>query len=246
MSYQIFQGDNIDLLPTLPKQSISFIYIDPPYNTGKVQQRNELSYEDSFDDFEAFLMKRIELALPLLTPNGSLFVHLDRREVHYIKVALDKMMGRDHFINEIIWAYDYGGRSKTKWSEKHDTILWYANNPKDYIFNYHMIDRLPYLAPSLVGDEKAKRGKTPTDVMWHTIVPTNSAEKSGYPTQKPLGLLRRFILVHTNRYDTVLDFFAGSGTTGIAALYHDRHAIMIDKNPDAIAIIKKRIEQYIE
>lgn len=202
------------------------------------------SYEDSFDDFEEFLMTRIKLALPCLTDNGSLFVHLDWREVHYIKVALDKLLGRDHFKNEIIWAYDYGGRPKNRWPAKHDTILWYTVNPDNYIFNYDEIDRIPYMAPGLVGKEKAERGKTPTDVWWHTIVPTNGHEKTGYPTQKPLGVLNRLIKVHTNPKDIIIDFFGGSGTTGEAAALNDRGFVLIDRNPDAIAIMEKRLEKY--
>jgi site-specific DNA-methyltransferase (adenine-specific) len=171
-------------------------------------------------------------------------VHLDHHEVHYIKVALDKMFGRDHFMNEIIWAYDYGGRSKNRWSCKHDTILWYVVNPKGYIFNYDEIDRIPYLAPSLVGADKAARGKTPTDVHWHTIVPTMGREKTGWPTQKPLGLLNRFIKVHSNPNDMVLDFFAGSGTTGEAAAMNGRGFTLIDNSPEAISVMKHRLSRF--
>jgi site-specific DNA-methyltransferase (adenine-specific) len=202
------------------------------------------SYDDSFDDFLGFLLPRIEAALPLLTDDGSLMVHLDYREVHYAKVALDKLLGRDHFINEIIWAYDFGGRSKTFWSRKHDTILWYVKDPKNYVFNYDEIDRIPYLAPSLVGDEKAARGKTPTDVHWHTIVPTNGKERLNYPTQKPLGLLNRFIKVHSKPGDTVLDFFAGSGTTGQAAANNGREFILIDSSQDAMDVMTKRLSKF--
>lgn len=247
------------------------IYIDPPFNTGKSQKRDRISvvqvnddegdrtgfggkrydtemiespsYDDKFDNFEEFLIPRIEKSLHCLTKNGSLFVHLDYREVHYIKVALDKLMGRDHFMNEIIWSYDYGGRSKKKWSCKHDTILWYVLNPKDYIFNFDAMERIPYMAPGLVGEEKAARGKTPTDVFWHTIVPTNGKEKTGYPTQKPMGLLERIIKVHTNSGDTTLDYFCGSGTTGHASLKNGRGYVMIDQNPEAIDISKKRLAE---
>ena len=237
---QIFLGDNADVLPKLPERFARAIYIDPPFNTGKVQKRARMrvtategpgersgfggrrydvqkvasgAYADEFEDFEAFLMPRIEAALRCLTNDGSLFVHLDAREVHYIKVALDQLLGRERFINEIIWAYDYGGRPKNRWPAKHDTILWYARNPDDYVFNFDEIDRVPYMAPDLVGQEKAERGKTPTDVWWHTIVPTNGREKTGYPTQKPLGVLSRLIKVHTRPGDVALDFFGGSGTT---------------------------------
>jgi site-specific DNA-methyltransferase (adenine-specific) len=267
-SCRLLHGEALALLPSIPRASARLIYIDPPFNTGKPQARGRIrvtrddagdrtgfggrryrseslaspAYQDAFgDDSLAFLLPRIEAALSSLTPDGSLFVHLDCREVHYVKVALDQLLGRDRFINEIIWAYDYGGRPKNRWPAKHDTILWYATDPSRAVFNYDAIDRIPYMAPSLVGEEKATRGKTPTDVWWHTIVPTNSREKTGYPTQKPLGILRRIIAVHTDPGDTVLDFFAGSGTTGAAALELGRSAILIDQSEEAIAIIQKRL-----
>ena len=245
---QIIHGDNLVELAKLPDAFATMIYIDPPFNTGKTQTRTNdqtsttLSYTDQYEDYQSFLMPRIEASLRCLTANGSLFVHLDYREVHYIKVALDKLLGRDHFINEIIWSYDYGGRSKSKWSCKHDTILWYAMNPNDYIFNYDAMDRIPYMAPGLVGEEKAARGKTPTDVFWHTIVPTNGKEKTGYPTQKPMGVLERFVKVHTNPGDTILDFFCGSGTTGHAAAKNGRGYTLIDANKEAIDVVEKRLK----
>ncbi len=268
---RIILGDNADVLPTLPEKFARLIYIDPPFNTGKVQKRDRIratatdgpgvrggfggrrydvekiesgSYADTFDDFEAFLMPRIETALRCLTDDGSLMVHLDFREVHYIKVALDRLLGRDHLINEIIWSYDYGGRPKDRWPNKHDTILWYARNPEDYVFNFDEIDRIPYMAPGLVGAEKAERGKTPTDVWWNTIVPTNGHEKTGYPTQKPLGILNRVIRVHSRPGDVVLDFFGGSGTTGEAAARHDRGFVLIDNNPEAVQVTATRLASF--
>jgi site-specific DNA-methyltransferase (adenine-specific) len=202
------------------------------------------TYGDSFDDFEGFLMPRIEAALRCLTKNGSLFVHLDYREVHYIKVALDRLLGRERFVNEIIWAYDYGGRPKNRWPAKHDTILWYVLDPKDYVFDFDAIDRIPYMAPDLVGQEKAARGKTPTDVWWHTVVPTSGREKTGYPTQKPLGMLSRLVKVHSRAGDVVLDFFAGSGTTGEAAAKNERGFVLVDESPEAVAIMEKRLAAY--
>jgi site-specific DNA-methyltransferase (adenine-specific) len=202
------------------------------------------TYGDSFDDFEGFLMPRIEAALRCLTKNGSLFVHLDYREVHYIKVALDRLLGRERFVNEIIWAYDYGGRPKNRWPAKHDTILWYALDPKDYVFDFDAIDRIPYMAPDLVGQEKAARGKTPTDVWWHTVVPTSGREKTGYPTQKPVGMLSRLVKVHSRAGDVVLDFFAGSGTTGEAAAKNERGFVLVDESPEAVAIMEKRLAAY--
>lgn len=269
---RIILGDNLNVLPTLPDAFTRLIYIDPPFNTGKKQKRDRFkaiadeikgkrtgfggksyrtesvesgSYGDSYDDFLGFLMPRIEASLHSLTADGSLFVHLDWREVHHVKVALDKLLGRDRFMNEIIWAYDYGGRSKSKWSAKHDTILWYTMNPDEYVFNFEEMDRIPYMAPGLVTKEKAARGKTPTDVWWHTIVPTNGKEKTGYPTQKPLGVLNRIIKVHTNEGDCVLDFFAGSGTTGEAAASNGREFVLIDDNPEAVEVMKTRLGKFI-
>jgi site-specific DNA-methyltransferase (adenine-specific) len=268
---KIILGDNADVLPTLPDEIARLIYIDPPFNTGKVQKRDRMrvtatggegsrtgfggrrydvrpvdssSYDDTFDDFETFLLPRIESALRCLQPNGSLFVHLDSREVHYVKVALDRLLGRDRFMNEIIWAYDYGGRPKNRWPPKHDTLLWYALDPDDYVFDYDAMDRIPYMAPGLVSKEKAERGKTPTDVWWHTIVPTSGREKTGYPTQKPLGVLNRVIKVHTRPGDVVLDFFAGSGTTGEAAATHGRGFVLVDKSPAAVAIAAARLASF--
>ena len=199
------------------------------------------SYADTFEDYERFLLPRIEASLRCLTPDGSLFVHLDPREVHYVKVALDRLLGRDRFKNEIVWAYDYGARSKTRWPAKHDTILWYAMDPDRYVFHYDAMDRIPYMAPGLVSPEKAARGKTPTDVWWHTIVPTSGREKTGYPTQKPLGILNRIVKVHTDPGDVVLDFFAGSGTTGEAAARHGRGFVLVDERPEAVRVAAKRL-----
>ncbi len=267
---RIILGDNAEILPNLPDQFARLVYVDPPFNTGREQKRDRIrvkqavgegarggfggrrydvekvessSYADEFDDFERFLLPRIKAALRCLTPDGSLFVHLDYREVHYIKVALDGLLGRDRFLNEIIWAYDYGGRPKNRWPCKHDTILWYAMNPEDYVFNFDEMDRIPYMAPGLVGPEKAARGKTPTDVWWQTIVPTNGKERTGYPTQKPLAILRRIVAASSNPGDTVLDFFAGSGTTGEAAHELGRRFILVDNNPQAVEVMQQRFRK---
>lgn len=222
----------------------------PPRRTGFGGRRYATTvlespdYADSFNEYLPFLMPRIEAGLRCLTPDGSIFLHLDYREVHYVKVAMDELFGRERFINEIIWAYDFGGRSRNRWPSKHDTILWYAMDPERYVFNYEQIDRIPYMAPGLVTPEKAARGKTPTDVWWHTIVPTNGREKTGYPTQKPLGILNRIIKVHTEPGDTVLDFFAGSGTTGEAAAAHGREFVLIDNHPDAGNVMTKRLARF--
>ena len=267
---RIVHGDNLQVLGTLPREHARLIYIDPPFNTGRTQSRERMqvraaargerkgfgdrryaveriespSYEDEYDEYLPFLMSRIEAALPCLTCDGSLFVHLDSREVHYVKVALDGLLGRDHFRNEIIWAYDFGGRPKRWWPAKHDTLLWYVLDPKRYVFQFEEMDRIPYMAPGLVGKEKAARGKTPTDVWWHTIVPTNGKEKTGYPTQKPLGVLDRIIKVHSEPGDTVLDFFAGSGTTGESAARLGRGFVLIDEHHEAIEIMRRRLAPW--
>ena len=204
-------------------------------------------YADMFEDYLGFLRPRMIEAHRVLTPTSSLFLHIDPREVHYCKVMLDEVFahnngaGRACFQNEIIWAYDYGARATKRWPAKHDNILWYTKDPNTYTFHLDASDRIPYMAPGLVGAEKAARGKTPTDVWWHTIVSPTGKEKTGYPTQKPLGILERIVRVHSNPGDTVLDFFAGSGTTGLAAMKNNRNYILIDENPEAIALMQKRL-----
>jgi len=268
----IIFGDNLPELKKLADQSVDLIYIDPPFNTGKVQKRTAIktthdengsrigfqgrhyvqekigtkSYLDSFGDFYSFLLPRMEEAYRILKNNGSFYFHIDYREVHYCKVMLDEIFGRESFLNEIIWAYDYGARTTKKWPPKHDNILFYAKDPDHYTFNTDDMDRIPYMAPGLVGKEKSERGKLPTDTWWHTIVPTNGKEKTGYPTQKPLGILRRIIRASSNPGDTVLDFFAGSGTTGAACAELDRNCILIDNNPEAIHVMKERLETAIQ
>ncbi len=264
---EILLGDNLPILQSLPSASVDLIYIDPPFNTGVTQKRTRITakrsangtrngfgnaryeithhasphYADTFDDYIAFLRPRLLEAHRLLTPTGSLFLHLDPRESHYAKVLLDEIFGRAHFRNEIIWAYDYGGKPRSRWPAKHDTILWYTRSPTRYTFHYDAIDRIPYMAPDLVGPEKAARGKIPTDVWFITVVPTNSREKTGYPTQKPLKLLERIVRVHSSPGDLVLDFFAGSGTTGVAAANLNRRFLLIDSSPAAVAIMRKRL-----
>ena len=264
----IHHGDNLAVLAQYPDASFALIYIDPPFNTGRAQVRTSWkatrvakggrvafngarytqvrvgsrSFADTFDDYLAFLEPRLVEARRLLTPTGSLFVHLDYREVHYAKVLLDQIFGRASFVNEIIWAYDYGARTAKRWSPKHDNLLWYARNPKHYTFNQDAADRVPYMAPGLVGAEKAARGKVPTDTWWHTIVSPTGREKTGYPTQKPLGVLERIVRVHSNAGDRLLDCFAGSGSFGDAADRHGRDCVLVDASAAAIAVMKKRFK----
>jgi site-specific DNA-methyltransferase (adenine-specific) len=262
----IIEGDNLAALRSLPDASIPLIYIDPPFNTGKVQAQTRVktirdddgdrvgfqghrylttklatrAYDDAWDDYLAFIEPRLIEAYRLLTPTGALYLHIDYREAHYCKILLDGIFGRESFINEIIWAYDYGARTTKRWPAKHDTIFFYAKDPGHYTFNAEAVDREPYMAPGLVGPEKAARGKFPTDVWWHTIVSPGGKERTGYPTQKPLGVLRRIIAASSNPGETVLDFFAGSGTTGAAAHELGRDFILIDRNPEAIAVMRDR------
>lgn len=263
---QIHFDDNLSVLQQMPDASVDLAYIDPPFNTGKQQARTKIattrdvngdrtgfkgqryrtielgtmSFDDSFDDYLAFLEPRLVEAYRVIAPNGSLFFHIDYREVHYCKILLDRIFGRDSFLNEIIWAYDYGARSRKKWPAKHDNILWYAKDPNDYQFNLEECDRIPYMAPGLVTKEKAARGKTPTDTWWHTIVSPNGREKTGYPTQKPRGVLDRIVKVHSAPGDMLLDFFAGSGTFGEAAYDLGRDSVLVDNNPEALRVMETR------
>ncbi|MEV4737442.1 MULTISPECIES: site-specific DNA-methyltransferase [unclassified Microbacterium] len=299
----VIQGDNLAVSATLPSASFTLVYLDPPFNTGRAQERQVVTarrafttpenpvvaedateesreadgpaaadlrspereepttevrhgfhghryervrgmlrtYDDRFDDYGDFLMPRLEEAWRLLADDGTLYLHLDYREAHYAKVMLDAVFGRDCFLNELIWAYDYGAKSRRRWPTKHDTILVYVKNPREYVFNADDVDREPYMAPGLVTAEKAARGKLPTDVWWHTIVPTTGREKTGYPTQKPEGILRRIVRASSRPGDRVLDLFAGSGTTGAVASALGRDAVLVDDNPEAIRVMTERM-----
>jgi site-specific DNA-methyltransferase (adenine-specific) len=263
----ILHGENLDLLPQLPDGEFQMAYIDPPFNTGREQSRRTLatvaapegdrtgfagrtyatrllaesSYRDQFDDYLAFLAPRLEHVHRLLNQTGTLYFHIDYREAHYCKLLLDEIFGREQFLNEIIWAYDYGARAKRRWPAKHDTILVYVKSINDYHFDSSEVDREPYMAPGLVTAEKAARGKLPTDVWWHTIVPTNGAEKTGYPTQKPEGIIRRMVLASTREGDACLDCFAGSGTLGAVAAQLGRHYTLIDQSAEAVRVMRDRL-----
>ncbi|MGF3057153.1 DNA-methyltransferase [Microbacterium sp. YY-01] len=292
----IHHGENQQVASTLPSSTFALVYLDPPFNTGRAQERQVMrslriadntpaeetlardhaeqtgaggavasgdyerevrygfhghayervrgmlrTYDDRFDDYGEFLMPRLEEAWRLLRDDGTLYLHLDYREAHYAKVMMDAVFGRDCFLNELIWAYDYGAKSRRRWPTKHDTILVYVKTPGGHIFNADDVDREPYMAPGLVTPEKAARGKRPTDVWWHTIVPTSGREKTGYPTQKPEGILRRIVQASSRPGDTVLDLFAGSGTTGAVASALGRNAVLVDNNPEAIAIMQRRM-----
>ena len=315
---EIIHGDNLAIARTLPSASFTLVYLDPPFNTGRAQERQVVTarrtrdgarttpenlpdsaavgtetsgsgeklrsyagagagsgdsasegardagspreirhgfhgheyervrgmlraYDDRFDDYGEFLVPRLEEAWRLLADDGTLYLHLDYREAHYAKVMLDAVFGRDCFLNELIWAYDYGAKSRRRWPTKHDTILVYVKTPGGHVFNADDIDREPYMAPGLVTPEKAARGKLPTDVWWHTIVPTTGREKTGYPTQKPEGILRRIVQASSRPGDRVLDLFAGSGTTGAVASALGRDAVLVDESAEAIRVMQQRM-----
>lgn len=272
-SVAIHHGDNLDVAAGFADGSFALIYLDPPFNTGRVQGkaletaqssalatasgsivrrgfhgreyerlRGDLrTYDDRFDDYWGFLEPRLAEAWRLLADDGTLYLHLDYREAHYAKVLMDALFGRERFLNELIWAYDYGAKTRRRWPTKHDTILVYVKDPDRYWFDSDAVDREPYMAPGLVTAEKAARGKLPTDVWWHTIVPTTGREKTGYPTQKPEGVLRRIVQASSRPGDRVLDLFAGSGTTGAVAAALGRHAVLVDANPEAIEVMRTRM-----
>jgi site-specific DNA-methyltransferase (adenine-specific) len=264
---RIITGDNLNVLPTLDAEAFQMIYVDPPFNTGKRQQRRTLrtdadadgnrtgfggrryatrllaesSYRDEFEDYLAFLEPRLVEAHRVLRDTGTLYFHIDYREAHYCKLLLDEIFGRENFLNEIIWAYDYGARSKRRWPAKHDTILVYVKNSETFYFDSAEVDREPYMAPGLVSAEKVALGKLPTDVWWHTIVPTNGREKTGYPTQKPEGIIRRMVTASTRPGDWCLDCFAGSGTLGAVARKTGRRFVLIDESEEATSVATRRI-----
>lgn len=263
---EIVLGDNLAVMTGLPEASVDLIYMDPPFNTGRTQSRERLqtvadpagdrtgfagrryrttrlgrlSFGDTHDDYLHFLEPRLRQARRVLADHGTLYFHVDYREVHYCKVLLDQIFGRACFLNEVIWAYDYGARTRRRWPPKHDNILVYVRDRRRYRFYAEAVDRIPYMAPGLVGPEKAARGKLPTDTWWHTIVPTNGAERTGYPTQKPLGILRRIVLASSGPGDLVLDPFAGSGTTGVACRELGRRFLLVDDQPQAIEVMRRR------
>jgi site-specific DNA-methyltransferase (adenine-specific) len=268
---RIVLADNLAVLAETPDDSVDLIYVDPPFNTGQRQTLERLktdhdeadgdragfqgrryrtlklgasSYDDIFDDYLAFLEPRLREFRRVLKSTGTLYVHLDYREVHYCKVVLDGIFGRPCFLNEVIWAYDYGGRTQRRWPPKHDNILVYVKDPRRYYFDTDAAERIPYMAPGLVGPEKAARGKRLTDAWWHTIVPTAGKERTGYPTQKPLGIVRRIVKTSSPPGGLVADFFAGSGTTGVAAYEAERPFLLVDSSPEAAAVMARRFAGY--
>jgi site-specific DNA-methyltransferase (adenine-specific) len=265
----VLLGDNLELLPEFEDETFQLVYVDPPFNTGREQRRRTLrtvaasngdrtgfsgrryasrllaerAYADRFDDYLEFLAPRLREIRRLLDPSGTLYFHIDYREAHYSKLLLDEVFGRDCFLNEIIWAYDYGARPRRRWPAKHDTILVYVKDPRRYYFDADAVEREPYMAPGLVGPAKVARGKLPTDVWWHTIVSPTGREKTGYPTQKPEGVLRRIVQASSRPGDWCLDCFCGSGTLGAVAARLNRRFVLMDVNADAVRIARDRLER---
>ena len=265
----VLLGDNLDVLPRFAEGAFQLVYADPPFNTGGTVTRrtlsvvpdpegdrvgfngrryasrllDESSFRDAFDDYLGFLDPRLREVRRLLAPSGTLYLHVDYREAHYVKLLLDELFGRECFLNEIVWAYDYGAKAKRRWPAKHDTILVYVKDPKGYYFDSESVDREPYMAPGLVTAEKAARGKLPTDVWWHTIVSPTGSEKTGYPTQKPEGVLRRIVQASSRPGDWCLDPFAGSGTLGAVAAKLGRRFVLVDSSPEAVAVARARVDR---
>jgi site-specific DNA-methyltransferase (adenine-specific) len=266
----VLLGDNLELLRRFEDGVFQLAYLDPPFNTGRRQSRRMLStaadpagdrtgfqgrrystkvlgesaYDDEFDDYLGFLEPRLEEVRRALAASGTLYLHVDYREAHYVKVLLDRLFGRECFLNEIIWAYDYGARPRRRWPAKHDTILVYVKDPERYWFDSEAVEREPYMAPGLVTAEKAARGKLPTDVWWHTIVSPTGKEKTGYPTQKPEGVVRRIVQASSRPGDWCLDCFAGSGTLGAVAGALGRRYVLIDCNPEAVRVANERLASF--
>jgi site-specific DNA-methyltransferase (adenine-specific) len=239
-------GDNLAAMAALPPAAFDMAYLDPPFNTGVQRRRGGLGYDDAFGDYRGFLEPRVRRVRELLAPHGTLYLHLDYREAHGAKLLLDEIFGPQCFLNELIWIYDYGGRPKRRWPAKHDTILVYVRDAARYHFDDAEVDREPYMAPGLVGPEKAARGKRPSDCWWHTIVPTNSREKTGYPTQKPEGIVRRMVAASSRPGGWCLDPFAGSGTLGAVCRALGRRFVLVDSNPEAIAVTRARLERDVQ
>ena len=247
VSVRAFKADNYKWATNLAvKNFYDLIYMDVPFNTGKIQTRKDKKFSDIFEDYKSFNYPRLRVLKAFLSLKGAMMVHCDAHEGHYIKVWLDEIFGRDRFMGEILWTWDYGGKPKTKWAQKHNYIFWYVNDPKNYIFNYSEIDRVPYMSKAFISDEQYALGKVPTNVWFMTIVPTMSADNTGYPTQKPEKLLDRIIRVHTLSDSMVLDPFAGSGTTAASCLKYGRKCDLIDDSDIAMAVIKKRFQENVE
>lgn len=232
------------------------IYLDPPFGTGKVYAariggercrpaRAVDAYRDdlAFDAYLRWLGDRLALMRDLLHETGTLYVHLDWHAVHYVKVALDRLFGRQRFLNELIWCYHGPSPIRSAFKRKHDTILVYTRSA-DYFFDADAV-RVPYdptTVKTFASSPKAgfgktpdlARGKVPEDWWYFPVVARVHTERVGYETQKPTALLDRIIKASSRPGDLVGDFFAGSGTTGVVAARLGRNVALVDRNPVAV------------
>jgi len=246
----VHHREAMSLLLDTPDDSVDLIYVDPPFGTGARQSLHGMSYEDDEEDYEEWLFVHVSRMWHVLKQTGTLYLHLDWREICSARHACNYKFGKENFLGEIIWSYNYGGRGKHFFAAKHDNILAFAKKKGDHVFNYDDVDRIPYKAPEMqyVGrtkeeaEKRIARGQVPTDVWDLSIVGTNSKERTGYPTQKPLKLVERIVVASSPPGGTVLDVFAGSGTTGMAAHKHGRNFILSDTNPQAIAVMQERFK----
>jgi 16S rRNA G966 N2-methylase RsmD len=260
---RIVEGDNLAVLHALSAElagQVALAYMDPPFGTG----RDFGAYDDRWetrDALVAMLRPRLEAVHALLREDGAILVHLDHRVAHAVAMLLDELFGagdRDPpkstpapgFRNEIIWTYGLGGSSSRFYPRKHDVIFWYTKGSR-WTFDP---PRMPARSMRMRGQEKKQidvfvgpprveegRVEEESDV-WDVASINNMAkERTGYPTQKPLALLERFVLAHSRPGDWVLDPFCGSGTTLVAAQRHGRRAIGIDASQEAIRIARSRL-----
>jgi site-specific DNA-methyltransferase (adenine-specific) len=253
----VHKGSALDLLHSIPDESIDLIYTDPPFGTGNIQTMDrkkagktvsKIEYSDKYENYLDFLEPHLIQMHKVLKSTGTMYLHMDWRWVHYAKVMCDGIFGMENFLNEVVWSYNFGGRGKDRWPQKHDTILVYIKEMGKHTFNWNDIDRIPYAAPELqyVGrtkEEAEKRiaeGQVPTDVWSMSIVGTASKERVGYPNQKPQKLMKRAIVASSNVGDIVLDPFGGSGSTAAAAMEANRKFITGDSSPDAIQTMRNR------
>jgi DNA modification methylase len=256
LNRKLYRGDMLDVASLLEPESFRLIYLDPPFLTGRqrIGSKTEYTYDDRWkgklDAYLPWLETRLKAFAPLLQQGGSMVLHLDWRAAHYAKVMLDEIFGHENFINEIIWHYTGGGRSKTRFSCKHDTLLWYARKQKPY-FDIDAV-RVPYKETSgyARGGIRAASGRkylpnpkgTPVDDVWDIpIINPMASERVGYPTQKPKILLQRIIAALSAPGELVGDFCCGSGTTLVCAELMGRRWVGSDQSPKALECTTSRL-----
>lgn len=256
---RIIRADNLTFMARLPGQCCDLIYVDPPFCTGKERTRGDGRHKfadhwpGGLKAYLDFLQPRLEQMHRILKPAGSLYVHLDWRAVHYVKVLLDDIFGEGQFLNEIIWSYRTGGLSKRWFARKHDTILLYARQAGKHKFK--VLRAGAFRTDGMNFDEQGRPykqtragrlyfhpdGPALTDVWEIPFLSTVSLERTGYPTQKPEALLERIIEASSEPGDLVADFFCGSGTTAAVAKRLGRRWLTCDISPEAVRMARKRV-----